>query len=88
MLKDQDLISEVPREDRQELKDVLKLCEQLGYKVAFHKDDADGIISGAMARVLLTKYDPLIPVPLSYNILRSEKILRYLGQLDWIAITH
>ncbi|MFX1511503.1 MAG: bifunctional oligoribonuclease/PAP phosphatase NrnA [Promethearchaeota archaeon] len=85
MITARELLSEVAKEDQKDLVDVLQLCERDGYKLAFHRDDADGIISGAMAKVLLAK-NRVVPVPLSYALLRKEKILSHLGQYEWIAI--
>ncbi|MFX0172641.1 MAG: bifunctional oligoribonuclease/PAP phosphatase NrnA [Candidatus Hodarchaeota archaeon] len=55
-------------------------------KIAFHKSDADGIVSAVILKILGGKFKNSVFIPLEYQEIRHPKFGYFLKKINWIAI--
>ena len=73
------------KEKSEEIKYIYQLSKIKGKRVAFHRADADGVISAVIVKNAHAE-ENIVFIPLDYDILELEEFGSYLSNLTWYAI--
>ncbi len=75
----------LPIEKIEDYKYLYNLTKQEGDRVAYHRADADGIISAVIVKTVYSDRN-LVMIPLGYEALELNGFGKYLSNLTWLAI--
>ncbi|MFW9996912.1 MAG: hypothetical protein ACFFD4_33025 [Candidatus Odinarchaeota archaeon] len=79
------LVGKVPKGKIEDYKFIHKLTLLKGKNVAFHRSDADGVVSAAIVKKAFPG-ENLVFIPISHEMLKMEDLGSYLANLEWFGI--